>query len=1090
MYKIYVTEDDEVQAQLITDTLTTIGSVRVFSTALHLLDALVEQPCDIIILDIMLPRMSGLDALRKIRETDRSHNIPVLILSALQDKQQVVQGLDRGANDYVVKPFEPHQLRARVRSLLRQKQQNDNIESLLDDRNRLSKVAMEEVDVPLEMAADMLDFLCQDKRLAKTLMPFVQEVIFCIKAAVQGTATIRSVIDAGPIVLSARPYSLSDLIQAVHNAIRADLYYAESTTYVVGLQASAMVLIDPPQLMQALTIIARHLLEGATLGGRLVWFISESVPAKLLNITMLVRRHDHRDMNEFPCVTDPQDNDCSKVFATESASTYSQQLLAEYVNLMPGALYLVADREVPKYSVIYDHFADLSPNSAIELASKGDRLIISEKYNAACNAGLPYDHYYCLDSKRGRIWVRESGRPRNSSTGTEYFVAIWPVKLTDSTRPVALDGHELELFLRNYAALDASIGGLALLVDGRYIYANRSHCEMYGFSPEECIGQSWEMLYSAEEQHRIKTEIFPILERQKKWAGEVVGKRRDGSNVDVFISLNISGSGELICSCIDITERRQSERSLLESLEALRRANESAASLSEERMLLLNTSSEAILAYRADGLLEYANSTAEALFGFEFSHAQLLGGVIPSELAELLLLPNSIAFPAVKEQSFEAAIDDRNGVSTVYDVRRTSYIGKSNVLHHFAFIQDVTERTTAARAVEEARDSFRRLCLELLESSRHREHALATISHELRTPLANVITLTDLFLDGQYGAVSDVQRDRLSAVQKSSRHLYSLVQDTLDFAALAAGSVVLKVSRCKVQDLLEESVSLTTYRLAAKEQHLDLKFECPKTLYVNVDRQRIVQVLVNLLSNASKFSPRRASISIAIALRDESLEMIVTDTGIGISSPNLNRLFEPYYQVDGDLDRSIGGTGLGLALVRRIVVAHGGHVAISSQLGAGTEVRVVIPRHAGQNTPTKTLVPLSTAVSPRALDYRRCVVFGLGDTQDAIRLARYLSVCGFPNYLCECQEEFIASFEDANASCGFLVLNEDESSAIELLERLRGNTQAARVRVCIVSSAKLSGSHLPRLSVLAESALYEPYSVADLLTTAYALNAV
>ena len=298
MYSIYVTEDDLVQAQLVADTLAICGSIKTFSTAIELIDALKLKACDLIVLDIMLPGMSGLDAISEIRKVDGCASIPILLLSAITEKQYVVEGLARGALDYVSKPFEPRQFRARVESLLRLKLQADEIDALLRDRSRIGSVAVEDVATPIQAASELIEFLSQDDRLPSALAPFIDEVATCIAAAGDGVKSIKTVLSSGPVRLQKRAFPISTLVNSVNRILRPYLQVLEITPQAQGIPTTLNVLVDPPQLVHALANIGRILIRDLAAGDQLEWHIFEKLQQKIVTIMIIAQKSDPKQRNE------------------------------------------------------------------------------------------------------------------------------------------------------------------------------------------------------------------------------------------------------------------------------------------------------------------------------------------------------------------------------------------------------------------------------------------------------------------------------------------------------------------------------------------------------------------------------------------------------------------------------------------------------------------------------------------------------------------------------------------------------------------------------------------------------------------------
>jgi PAS domain S-box-containing protein len=233
---------------------------------------------------------------------------------------------------------------------------------------------------------------------------------------------------------------------------------------------------------------------------------------------------------------------------------------------------------------------------------------------------------------------------------------------------------------------------------------------------------------------------------------------------------------------------------------------------------------------------------------------------------------------------------------------------------------------------------------ELTQANRAKDEFLANMSHELRTPLSNVLVRSDMLQKGIYGPLTDKQERSLYVIEESSRHLLQLINDILDVSKIEAGKLELDVHRFSVISICESSLQFVKEMAAQKgiQVHKDIQ-----PLAVRADGRRLKQILVNLLSNAVKFTPEGGSIGLEV-YGDADMEMIqfaVWDTGVGIASDDIARLFQPFSQLDGSLARKFEGTGLGLALVRRLTEMHNGSVSIESEEGQGSRFTISLPWH-------------------------------------------------------------------------------------------------------------------------------------------------
>jgi PAS domain S-box-containing protein len=251
-----------------------------------------------------------------------------------------------------------------------------------------------------------------------------------------------------------------------------------------------------------------------------------------------------------------------------------------------------------------------------------------------------------------------------------------------------------------------------------------------------------------------------------------------------------------------------------------------------------------------------------------------------------------------------------------------------------AFFRDVTAERHAHQQLEQAREAAE-------AASQAKSLFLANMSHELRTPLNAVIGLADLLLIERDPLVQR-QREYLEGIASSGRHLLALVNDVLDLAKIEAGKQELDIESIPIHDAILESMAAMVALANARGVMLE-----PATIVavpnVRADRLRLRQILYNLISNAVKFTDRGGTVRIRARRDGERVSIAVIDTGVGIAPADLSRLYRSFEQLTLPSGDRPGGTGLGLALTKRLVEMHGGTIDVESELGVGTTFTVRIP---------------------------------------------------------------------------------------------------------------------------------------------------
>jgi PAS domain S-box-containing protein len=232
------------------------------------------------------------------------------------------------------------------------------------------------------------------------------------------------------------------------------------------------------------------------------------------------------------------------------------------------------------------------------------------------------------------------------------------------------------------------------------------------------------------------------------------------------------------------------------------------------------------------------------------------------------------------------------------------------------------------------------------EASRRKSQFLANMSHELRTPLNAVIGYADMLKQGFAGALSEKQTKYVGNIASNGRHLLAMVNDILDIAKAEAGKVELKVVHIELEPFTSHLLDMVSVTARQKQVQLHLNTQ-PGLDGLYADPDRLRQIFLNLMSNAIKFNREGGEVNVWIYKSPDRcwVNVEIQDTGIGISSDKIQKLFSEFYQVDSSLSRQYEGTGLGLALTRRLIELHGGRISVESEVGVGSTFRFTLPEY-------------------------------------------------------------------------------------------------------------------------------------------------
>jgi PAS domain S-box-containing protein len=496
---------------------------------------------------------------------------------------------------------------------------------------------------------------------------------------------------------------------------------------------------------------------------------------------------------------------------------------------------------------------------------------------------------------------------------------------------------------------------------GRITLINRAAVEMTGFAREELLGQnSHALLHHAREDGSVyPEEECPVFLALRSGEGvrvtEEVFWRRDGSSFPVEYSAyplfqddEITGA---VVTFLDRTARRQIQRQR-DTQHALTRVFAEVDSLAEARPRMLAAVCEG-LGFEVGLTWEESDDTGVlrtvstyAAPGFEDLIPRLGGEKLPAAgtLAGLALsrqdavICNDLDRDPAREgirrdPRLQAAIGmpvrARSGeLVAVAEFFSSRPLPEEGMVDTLRVIGSQVAQFVERQATEE-------------EAQRMKDQIVANVSHELRTPLTAIDGWVHVLLGEEPGPLTDEQRRFLSIVKRNSDRLMRLVGDLLVAGQVEAGKLELERTNVDVAELARETAELVATNAAAKR--IALKVHADDPIIVHGDRQRLGQLLSNLVANAIKFTPEEGVVEVRVGRRNGSCEISVRDTGIGIPKADREHLFERFYRASSATERGITGTGLGLAISKAIAESHDGTIELADEDGPGTKFVVELP---------------------------------------------------------------------------------------------------------------------------------------------------
>lgn len=663
---------------------------------------------------------------------------------------------------------------------------------------------------------------------------------------------------------------------------------------------------------------------------------------------------------------------------TEARLSNAEAQKTAILTAMPDLIYRISDQGIYLESFASNYVTDLLPATVDPISKHLNDVLpkhLADRKMQAIQRAIATDTIQSFEQH----WVLEQGI---------QYEEVQVVKVNDQEALTIIrnisDRKQAELALResemrfrsmfDHAAVAIGIANIA----GKHIANNPAMCQMLGYSESELRCFTFQEITHPDDldsdlfhyQQLLNGNIdrYHIEKRFRHKNGEFiwglmsVSLVRDSNNKPLYDIALIQNINEL-----KATQQQLSTINQELELKIQQRTADLAESELRKRQIL-NAIPDLLLRLKRDGTcLDCIMPKTPDQGGFIFIKQHISEVLSPEIIAEqMAAFDRAIATGEV--QIYEHKLEKHG--KWIYEEVRVSPCGADEVL---VLIRNISDRKQAEANLQMTNEKLIATNHELERMTRLKDEFLATMSHELRTPLNAIMGISEGLMDEVFGKLNSKQLSSLATVRKSGAHLLELINDILDVAKIEAGMFTLDLSAVCLELLCNSTVNFIKHLATRKNIKLSLHIDPLTPAMITVDERRMRQILINLLSNAVKFTPAQGKVNLDVQMISMSLvrdhddhfcaanEAIanvdlseangqiheiwftVSDTGIGIAESDVDKLFQPFVQIDSNLNRQYAGTGLGLNLVKRLTELHGGHVSVSSQLDQGSSFIVKIP---------------------------------------------------------------------------------------------------------------------------------------------------
>jgi len=675
---------------------------------------------------------------------------------------------------------------------------------------------------------------------------------------------------------------------------------------------------------------------------------------------------------------------------------------------------------------------------------------------------------------------------------------------------------------------------LSRLPDGIILDINEAFEGVFGYSRPEVIGKtSIELGINPNAEGR--TRLLALLNQDGSARNQELELHTKSGEARIFsvnIDLvNISGQKYILNTSRDVTEQKRAEEQVqrqLKQLNALRLIDTAISTSFDLPIILevvlqhvlsqLEVDASALLLLNPEShILEYAAS--RGFLSDALQHTKLKLG--EGYASQAVLARKTIHISALMEMGGKLAKALQSAHEEFMDYYGTPLIVKGEVkgvleIYHRShlkadpewldFLEALAGQAAIAidnsqlfenlqrsnanleRRVAERTAELNRTNAELERANRAKDEFLANMSHELRTPLTSILGLSESLREQRRDPLTEHQQKSIEIIESSGQHLLELINDILDLSKIEAGKFDYYPQPISVDEICRSSLSFI--RAQAAKKSIAVTYNNEDTLSkIFADPRRLKQILVNLLTNAVKFTPENGQVILQVNsdLEQDLIQFSVIDNGIGIAPEDLERLFQPFVQVDSSLNRQYEGTGLGLALAQKLTDLHGGSIQVESEVGKGSRFTINLAGKQGeiarlealeaQTTPPVTRPAPKTQAPSAAYEHQDIVLLAEDNMANILTIGEYLKSYGYQVVVAHDGLEAVNLAQEIDPDIILMDIQMPLLNGLEAIAQLRGNPQFADTPIIALTALAMHGDRERSLLAGASQYMSKPVSL-------------